>query len=273
MQNKKLNSSHLCVFNRYHSFYYLIFTLIIFLSPFYALAKGLNAEEIFVLTNAERDKAGIKRLVPNRLLTEAAEKKAQAIFKTNSFGHSIDGKKFSDWIRAAGYKYDYAGENLAINYFDSNDAMAAWMQSESHKKNILNPEFEDIGVAVLEGKFKDADTILAVQEFGTSKKDKKKKKPVEIPSIPPVSTLPNLSLIALTTSVNSNGLLISPLDVSLIAGTSYQSEITLPNTFFIQHQASEKRAPNTDKLSAFCYILALGYSYKIGRKASPDIPS
>jgi hypothetical protein len=141
MKNKKLHPSPLYSFCGFRSFSFLIFSLGIFLLPFFALAKGLNAEELIVLTNAERGKAGISMLVPNRLLTEAAEKKAQAIFKSNSFGHSIDGKKFSDWIRATGYKYDYAGENLAINYFDSNDAMAAWMQSSSHKKNILNPEF------------------------------------------------------------------------------------------------------------------------------------
>ena len=69
------------------------------------------------------------------------------------------------WFKTAGYEYAYAGENLAMDFVTAESTMDAWMASESHKKNIMNAKFSEIGVGVIEGDFKGAKTVLVVQEF------------------------------------------------------------------------------------------------------------
>jgi uncharacterized protein YkwD len=253
------------IFGNYLIFLFILSALIISASPLPVYAGGSSPDNIIHLTNKERERAGLIKLSPNAALTEAAANKADEIFRTNNFQHTINDKKFSAWIKETGYDYQYAGENLAINYFKDNEAMTAWMNSVSHKKNILNPLFEEIGVAIVEGPFDGADAKLIVQEFGTKVKDKTQS--YQIASSGSVSLSPNSNFYMLTTSVDPRGLLASPYADLLVAGSSFQSKIAMPNTFLTQRiENTGKKDFQSNNLSAFCYILALGYSYKISRK-------
>jgi hypothetical protein len=80
---------------------------------------------------------------------------------------SPDGKTPLDWLKAAGYNYLNAGENLVIDRDTSKEAVTAWMNSPEHRENILRPQFTEIGVGVAKGKYDGLDTIFVVQEFGT----------------------------------------------------------------------------------------------------------
>ncbi len=146
----------------------LLITLIgIFLLPNTAYLSGITPEKIIELTNKERQKRNLPPLTVNQLLTKAAYQKANDIFKSQTFQHNINGRKFSSWIKNTGYEYIYVGENLAIDFITSEGVIDAWLKSPSHRKNILNTEFKEIGVAVVNGKFNNHQTILVVQIFGS----------------------------------------------------------------------------------------------------------
>ncbi|MFA5359675.1 MAG: CAP domain-containing protein [Patescibacteria group bacterium] len=138
----------------------------IFLLPNLAYLSDITAENIINLTNQERQAAGLNTLTSNQLLTQAATAKGQAILESQNFSHNIDNKKFSSWIRDVGYNYSYVGENLAIDFTASEEIMKAWENSPLHKKNLLSPYYQEIGVATVDGKFQGQDTTIVVQIFG-----------------------------------------------------------------------------------------------------------
>lgn len=138
----------------------------IFLLPTIAYPSSINEENIIKLTNNERTKVGLNIVTANQLLAKAAYEKGQAIIEHQSFKHDLDNKRFSAWIKDAGYDYAYVGENLAIDFVTSEGVIRAWLKSPSHKKNLLNSNFKEIGVAIIENKFQGANTILIVQIFG-----------------------------------------------------------------------------------------------------------
>jgi hypothetical protein len=149
---------------------YLIGILIIsgcFLLPKIALQATVDPQSIIDLTNKQRQGLGLEQLKLNDLLTKAANEKAKALFKSQTFAHNLGSKKFSAWIKDAGYDYLFVGENLAINFDNSEDIMQAWLNSPLHKKNLLNPVYQDIGVATLSGVFEENESTLVVQIFGT----------------------------------------------------------------------------------------------------------
>lgn len=144
----------------------LVILMGIFLLPNLAYLSSITPEKIIELTNLEREKNNAKPLRANRLLNEAAFEKASAILETQTFQHTIKDKKFSSWIKETGYDYSYVGENLAIDFATAEGVVTAWINSEAHKSNLLNPRFTEIGIATIEGKFEGEDTIVVAQIFG-----------------------------------------------------------------------------------------------------------
>lgn len=65
--------------------------------------------------------------------------------------HPTEGGSPFVWIRGRGYVYRAAGENLAAGYETTVGLVASWMTSPGHRANILHPEFEDVGIAWIEG--------------------------------------------------------------------------------------------------------------------------
>jgi hypothetical protein len=117
--------------------------------------------------NQTRQADGLKPLAENQKLNQAAQMKAENMVQNNYFDHnSPSGVTPWFWFLQAGYNYKYAGENLAIGFYDSKEVYDAWLNSPSHKANILNPNYTEIGTAVLKG-FGQGNTIVVVQEFGS----------------------------------------------------------------------------------------------------------
>lgn len=128
----------------------------------------LNVDTIIADTNAERQKAGLSTVTYNSALSEAARAKAQNMFAEDYWAHySPSGKDPWGFMKAAGYKFAYAGENLARNFSNSDDVVKAWMASPTHRENLLNPRYNDIGIAIEEGVLQGQKTTLVVQMFGT----------------------------------------------------------------------------------------------------------
>lgn len=112
-------------------------------------APGMNEfqKKIVELVNKERAKQGLKLLVPKADLNRVAQIKAEDMAKNNYFSHTSPtyGSPF-DMMKKFGINYSYAGENIAMGYRTPESVMEAWMNSPGHRKNILNPNFTEIGV-------------------------------------------------------------------------------------------------------------------------------
>lgn len=128
-----------------------------------------SADQIISLTNAKRAENGLGPLSFNSLLAQAASAKAADMFASNYWAHnSPSGRTPWSFITAAGYRYVFAGENLARDFDDAGAVVNAWMASPSHKSNLLDRNFKEIGVAVSSGNLTGHEGILVVQMFGSS---------------------------------------------------------------------------------------------------------
>src|SRR6185369_17183845 len=120
------------------------------------------------LTNEERSQNDAAPLTVNPLLSKAAEMKAQDMAARGYFAHtSPDGKTPWYWLDQVGYYYSSAGENLAVNFFESSDVATAWMNSPTHRANIVKKEYKEIGIGVATGMYKGQSTVFVAQFFGT----------------------------------------------------------------------------------------------------------
>lgn len=131
-------------------------------------ATNINPEKIIVLTNNQRLQNDQTPLSVSSKLNQAALAKAADMFANNYWAHtSPNGTEPWYFISQADYQYRHAGENLARDFENSSEVVSAWMLSPSHKKNILDPRFENIGVAVVNGIINNQKTTLVVQMFAT----------------------------------------------------------------------------------------------------------
>ena len=148
----------------------IVLTLALFaVYPSQAYFSSITSEKIIQLVNEERTKNNLPLLGQSSDLAEAASLKAEDMIAKKYFAHyAADGTTPWDFFKKVGYQYTYAGENLGMGFSDAESLVNAWMSSPKHKKNILNPAYREIGVAIQTGPIDDGPTTLAVQMFGTS---------------------------------------------------------------------------------------------------------
>lgn len=146
------------------------FSIIGYVQPGILGVSGtLDQKKLIELTNLERQKMGLSPVAENSALDQAAQLKAQNMFAENYWAHfSPSGKTPWDFILGSGYKFSFAGENLAKNFQSSEEVIKAWMASPTHRDNLLNPRYKDIGMAVSDGVLNGQKTLLVVEEFGTT---------------------------------------------------------------------------------------------------------
>lgn len=131
-------------------------------------SSTITIQKVIEETNAERAKSGLPALVLNQQLNQAAEAKARDMFDEQYWAHySPSGKSPWEFMKAAQYTYYVAGENLARDFLQTDDMMTAWMNSPTHRENIVNPKYQEIGIAVLDGVLNGSETTLVVQMFGS----------------------------------------------------------------------------------------------------------
>ncbi len=131
-------------------------------------------QAIVRLTNAERQKAGARTVQADPKLAKAAREFAGYLARTGKFAHDADGKQPWDRTDAAGYARAFISENIAVQQLPEEPGagelaagfLKAWLNSEGHRKNLLDPDVYDLGVGVAragDGKW------YAVQDFGIPK--------------------------------------------------------------------------------------------------------
>ncbi len=130
-------------------------------------ASDINVSDLLKYTNEQRKLNGVSELRLNAKLTAAAQKKGAHMFEKNYWAHiSPDGVEPWDFILKENYDYIYAGENLAKNFSNSKDVVTAWLNSPSHRDNLLSPNYDEVGFAVENGVLDGYETTLVVQMFG-----------------------------------------------------------------------------------------------------------
>lgn len=130
-------------------------------------AANISVSEIIRETNEHRAQAGLPALTQNSTLSQAALAKGNDMLAKGYWAHfAPDGTSPWSFFLSFGYKYRYAGENLARDFSSAHLAVDGWMASPSHRDNILSKNYQDIGVGVVEGKLSGADTTIIVQFFG-----------------------------------------------------------------------------------------------------------
>ncbi len=155
--------------------------------PKFNIFADISKNVLVSLTNQTREYTGLTILNEDSRLNYAAYLKAQDMLNYDYFAHvSPSGRTPWSFIEEAGYNYQYAGENLAMDFLDSGEVFQAWLNSPGHKANIVNSKFKDIGMAVVTGEFQGRETTIVVQLFGT---------PLNVPSVAAKeSSTPNVQI-------------------------------------------------------------------------------
>ncbi|TGB03811.1 CAP domain-containing protein [Halobacillus salinus] len=108
-------------------------------------------QQVVELTNKERTERGLEPLQLDTELSAVAKDKSLDMKNKGYFSHNSPtyGSPF-DMMKAYGIDYRAAGENIAMGQPSPDEVVDAWMNSEGHRKNILNPDFTHIGVGHVE---------------------------------------------------------------------------------------------------------------------------
>jgi uncharacterized protein YkwD len=149
-----------------------------------ALATNYNADQIIVEVNKQRVRFGLSPLKINPQLMTASANKTRHMSEFSYFSHIGYGKKWSDFIKDSGYDYAEAGENLANGFDNVPEMVEAWMNSPSHRENILNPTVDETGVGISMGTLDGIPTIFVAQVFGRLAEKSEPPKPVVVQPAP-----------------------------------------------------------------------------------------
>lgn len=210
------------------TFAFVLYQLIISFVPSFApkilgFAANISPDEVVSLTNEKRTQAGLLPLSLNSTLSQAAQAKGADMLNKGYWAHvAPDGTQPWTFFANFGYKYSYAGENLARDFSSASSAVEAWMNSPSHKENLLSSKYKEVGIGVVEGNLAGVDTTIVVQFFGTKYADTVPVAPIAeaktavstpIPTLVPTPT-PRTQIAVPTPSMVEAKVLVSPFNVT-----------------------------------------------------------
>lgn len=196
------------------------FSIVGFIKPgILGTSSNIEKQKIIELTNIERAKLNLPSVRENIELDQAAEAKSANMFTENYWAHfAPSGKSPWDFMTGAGYRFTFAGENLAKNFQDSDSVVVAWMNSPSHRENIVNGKYKEIGIAVEDGTLNGQQTTLVVQMFGTTD---------NLALVPEVASVASNPAVASLTTKPEVKTLIDPFKVTKSVGFSLISFIVI----------------------------------------------
>lgn len=134
---------------------------------------AVYASVLVDLTNEARAETELPNLQVNPVLAQAAAAKVNDMVQNDYFAHtSPTGVTPWYWFSDVGYKFAYAGENLAVGFNESEQVNSGWLNSPTHRANILSANFTEVGIAVADGYRNGKPTTYVVQMFGKPKAQK-----------------------------------------------------------------------------------------------------
>lgn len=131
-------------------------------------ATNVNISALLSSTNNERAGSGLSGLSLNSKLNQAAQSKANHMIANNYWSHyAPDGTSPWYFIESAGYSYERAGENLAYGFSSSGGVVQGWMDSPTHRANILDSGFSEVGFGIANGEnFQGSENTVVVAMYG-----------------------------------------------------------------------------------------------------------
>ncbi|MBI4050467.1 MAG: hypothetical protein HY396_00625 [Candidatus Doudnabacteria bacterium] len=168
----------------------ILLILRLLLGTISAQGSAVESDVLMSLINQERSQRNVGELITHSSLLTAATQKSQDMIDRDYFAHiDPDGNYVWPKIVAAGYTpYRILGENLAVDFPTSEGMVKAWIDSPTHRANLLHPDFVDQGLVALYGDYKSRYTNLTTSLFGTLAQIIQPKP--EVKSEPPVAYLP-----------------------------------------------------------------------------------
>ena len=132
------------------------FLILVLFSPFQknnqavlGAYSNITPQQLLSATNTQRQLTGENALTINPQLQNAAQNKAEDMVNRNYWSHKTpEGKDPWAFIVNENYQYQKAGENLAYGFNDSTSTIDGWMKSESHKRNLLDKDFTEVGFGI-----------------------------------------------------------------------------------------------------------------------------
>lgn len=118
-------------------------------------------QELFRLTNRDRSAAGLPGLQWNEWLARAALKHAEEMARYGTLSHQFPGEPgLRDRIAATELRSSSEAENVAFGP-SAPEIQDDWMHSPGHRANILDPNYDAIGIAVV----RRGERLYAVSDF------------------------------------------------------------------------------------------------------------
>lgn len=134
------------------------------------LGYSANVEQSKLLeeTNQYRAKKGLSPLKTNEQLAKAAQAKAQDMTTKNYWEHiAPDGTSPWSFFEREGYHFQAAGENLAYGFLSSSEVVNAWVNSQTHRDNVLG-NYSEVGFGIQRSDhYQGGDNIVVVAFYGT----------------------------------------------------------------------------------------------------------
>lgn len=133
-----------------------------------AYATSMSRGDLFAAANSSRAANGLGSFSLNGQLNNAAQAKAQHMADNNYWAHvAPDGTQPWYFFEAAGYNYSRAGENLAYGFSTSYSTNDGWMNSPSHRANILG-DYAEVGFGIVNSpSFQGGENTIVVAHYGT----------------------------------------------------------------------------------------------------------
>ncbi len=249
----------------------LFFELALFVLPglnFVKYFENLNLGAVLPgvlssLTNAERLENNLPQLNESEVLNRAAQLKAEDMAKKGYFAHtSPEGITPWYWLKQVGYNYSYAGENLAVHFLDSQDVTEAWMNSPSHRANIIHGAYTEVGTGVATGMYQGYETVFVAQVYGR-------------PRVVTVATQPTTNNSQPTAQVAQNPNVLGESQVAPVAqqkttGLKQVTQETFKN--FFQEAATAPRHTTDAVLWSVMGIITLALLFNIFIKVRHQHP-
>lgn len=158
-----------------------------------AYSTDVTASGLLVATNRERTNKGSGQLRISSALASAAQAKADDMVARNYWSHNTpDGDLPWVFLDKTGYKYLKAGENLAYGFLTSDDTVAGWMNSQTHRDNLLDSAFSEVGFGFANGESynNSGKETVVVAMYGKPQVLSQNNQPVAAPTTQPNSAPP-----------------------------------------------------------------------------------
>ena len=135
----------------------------------FVLPEVLTAEQIKLvgLTNELRIKNNLPILKEQVVLDKSSTLKAEDMAVKKYFSHNgPDNHNLAYFLNQAGYKYNVAGENLAMGFTSAEEVLQAWIKSPTHLANLMDKDYEEIGVGLETGDYGGESVVYVAEHFG-----------------------------------------------------------------------------------------------------------